>query len=121
VNLIDGIYESCQWHTASGSGSEGKWMKTLDLQTVALAGFREVPVDVQESISIFWTRDRKPLDGFTKKTTVILDDEDVVGRYIVDMKFTTKEVRADSAGLLTAKTEYFVKSKCRSLIASCDY
>jgi hypothetical protein len=110
VDLIDDVREGCQWDATSES--EGKWMKTLDLQLVPLAQFRRIPVDVQESISILWTKDGERLDAFMNKTSVILEDEDAVGRYVVDVKFATEEVRVDNAGMLTAKAVYIVERNC---------
>jgi len=110
VDLIDNIHEGCQWHAASDS--KGKWMKTLDLQLVPLAEFREIAVDVRESFSILWTKDGKILNAFTNKTSFILEDNDAVGKYEVEVKFATEEVRVDSAGMLTAKAVYVVERSC---------
>jgi len=87
-------------------------MKVLDLHLVPLADFREVPVDVKESLSISWTKDGEILGTFTNKTSITIEDEDAVGRYIVDVKFATEEVRVDRAGLLTARTEHIIDKKC---------
>jgi len=110
VDLIDEIHEGCQWETSSDF--KGTWKKTLDLRLVPLAEFREIPVDVKEKFSIFWTKDGERLDAFTNKTSVIVDNEDAVGQYVVEVEFTTDEVRIDSARLLTAKAEYVVDKKC---------
>jgi hypothetical protein len=104
VDLIDNIHEGCQW--------EGTWKKTLDLRLVPLADFREIPVDVKESFSISWTKDGEVLDAFTNQTSIILEDGDAVGRYVVDVKFGTEEVRVDREELLTARAGYIVDKTC---------
>jgi hypothetical protein len=62
VLLEDEIREGCQQHTGD------KWMKTLSLQLVPLAEFREGPIDIDESFTIYWTKDGARLDAFANKT-----------------------------------------------------
>jgi len=69
-------------------------------------------VDIDESFTIYWTKDGVRLDAFANKTNIIVEDDDAVGSYVVDVKYTTEEVRVDSAGLLTAKVEHVVKDRC---------
>lgn len=121
VDLIDDIRERCVSHALSTahpesvdhSDSKQKWTKILDLQLVPLAHLRDVSVHATEDYSITWTKDGELLDEHTNRTSLVIDDEDAIGRYEIDVVFTTEEVKVDRHGLLVAKAEYIVNKKCQ--------
>lgn len=118
VDLIDDIREGCSRTLYSeGHLTEfgAKWTRTLELHLVPLAQFRDVPVESKERYSIYWKKDGVSLAQYENQTRIALADEEAMGTYTVDVIFTTEEVRHDGGGLLTAKAEYVVDTKCPNL------
>jgi hypothetical protein len=88
------------------------WKKTLELSLIPLAHFRSGPTSVTESYTIIWIKDGRVLETFTNKTLLELDNEDALGTYTLDVKFSTDEVKKDTDGVLTAGGEYTVTDEC---------
>ncbi|OSX57195.1 hypothetical protein POSPLADRAFT_1050237 [Postia placenta MAD-698-R-SB12] len=104
VDLIDSFRVGCVETTSdtpSPAPDAKKWKRTLEVDLVPLAQFREEGIDGDESYTITWLKDREVLEAFTNKTRVEVDDNELaLGSYIVDVQFTTPEVRVDKDHLL---------------------
>lgn len=100
VSLIDGVSEGC-------SGKS----KTLSVELIPLAQFRQVPIEPTESYTITWSRDGEVIEEFTNKTTLIVD-ENGGATYTVTAKYATTEVMVDKEGDLVDSTEYTVTGAC---------
>ncbi|GLB38192.1 putative igA Peptidase M64 [Lyophyllum shimeji] len=111
VSLIDDVKEGCE----QGISSDGSavWVKTIDVQLVPLAQFREARVS-HESYTIKWWKDRKLLEEFADKTRVEIPASDAPGIYSIGVTLTTDEVRVDKDKLLSAGVKYHVTSTCSS-------
>ncbi|KAI0762017.1 IgA peptidase M64-domain-containing protein [Trametes elegans] len=105
VDLIDGLESRCEQDAA------GNWTRTFDLSLAPLANNRKNPVDVQESYTITWLKDGIVLDAFANKTTLV-DDGGATGDYVVNVQYTTEEVRVDPDGLLRANANSSVSTGC---------
>ncbi|GBE85076.1 hypothetical protein SCP_0702620 [Sparassis crispa] len=106
VDLIDSLNAGCKLE-------EGRWKRTLGLDLVPLAQFREEAVEVEESYTITWAKNGDILATFANQTRIEVDDADALGTYTVDVQFTTPEVRVDKDGLLTSRVVYAVTSSCQ--------
>jgi hypothetical protein len=108
VNLIDDIREDCS-HADSGV-----WVKTLNMSLVPLAQFRPDAKENKknESYTILWQRNNRILHNFTNKTMLEVDGLNAVGKYAVEVKFATDEVRLDRGEVLTATARYEITSNC---------
>lgn len=84
--------------------------RTLEVDLVPLAEFREHPVSSKESYSIAWSKDGKVLPHFANMTHVDVSDE--VGMYHVDVQFSMEEVRVDKDKLLGASMSFTVTETC---------
>ncbi|KAK0244496.1 IgA peptidase M64-domain-containing protein [Armillaria nabsnona] len=100
VNLIDGVSEGC-------SGES----KTLSVELIPLAQFRQVLIEPTESYTITWSRDGEVIEEFTNKTTLIVD-ENGGATYTVTAKYVTTEVIVDKEGHLVDSMEYTVTGAC---------
>ncbi|KAJ7863462.1 IgA peptidase M64-domain-containing protein [Mycena olivaceomarginata] len=89
ISLIDAVEESCS--PASGV------LTTLTLR-----------LGLNESYSVTWTKDGRALEDLTNKTEVEVGP----GRYAVEVKYTTSEVRVDRDNVLNARMEYAVEGGC---------
>jgi len=114
VDFLENVREGCQWISDPGGGTKGKWQKTLDMTLVPLAQFRKKKIGIAESYTITWKKDGKILDGFTNKTRIEIDDEIALGTYLMEVKFSTEEVRLDTEGSLPTSGEFKVMDHCRS-------
>ena len=114
INFIDEISESCVQRDHSGSSltsSSSSWSKVIDLHLVPLAQLRRTPVSHDESYSITWKKDGNFLPQFTNKTRIEMDDGNAMGRYTMQVKFATEEIRVESNKLVSGM-EYTVRTKC---------
>ncbi|KIK48057.1 hypothetical protein CY34DRAFT_798682 [Suillus luteus UH-Slu-Lm8-n1] len=84
--------------------------RTLEVDLVPLAEFREHPVSSEESYSIAWSKDGKVLPHFANMTHIDVSDE--VGMYHIDVRFSTEEVRVDKGKLLGASRSFTVTEAC---------
>ncbi|KAK0185747.1 hypothetical protein F5146DRAFT_1071337 [Armillaria mellea] len=100
VSLIDSVSEGCS----------GKF-KTLSVELIPLAQFRQVPIEPTESYTITWSRDGEVIDEFTNKTTLIVDENGST-TYTVTAKYVTTEVLVDKEGHLVDSMEYTVIGAC---------
>ncbi|KAK0464786.1 IgA peptidase M64-domain-containing protein [Desarmillaria tabescens] len=100
VNLIDDVTEGC-------SGKS----KTLTVELIPLAQFRQVPIEPNESYTITWSRNGEVIEAFTNKTTLIVD-ENAGATYTVTAKYATTEVRVDKEGHLVDSMDYTVTDAC---------
>ncbi|TFK48731.1 hypothetical protein OE88DRAFT_1663847 [Heliocybe sulcata] len=105
VHLIDDIYTGCT------QAASGEWKRTIHLELVPLAQFRDVPVTPKESYKVVWSKEGKTLSELTNKTNVEVEDEAGV-TYGVSVEFATEEVRMDKEGLLKASGEFSLHSRC---------
>lgn len=116
VDLVDGLRVGCQWELDTESSDEhspiGKWKRTVDLDLIPLAQFREEGIDAQESYTVKWAKDGRLLEEFTNKTHLEVDDHDALGNYSVIVGFSTTEVRLDRDGLLQSKRSGTISSRC---------
>jgi hypothetical protein len=80
---------------------------------VPLAHFRDA-IDVRpaESYTITWTKEGKVLEEFTNKTRLEVEDGVAVGTYVIDVAYSTDEVRVDKDGVLVSGGEYTVTTRC---------
>ena len=103
VDLIDNIEERCNYDKT----------KSIDLKLVPLAHLRDDSdvLDIKESLTIRWSKDGQVLDKFTNQTSIVVGG---VGKYGVDVEFTTEEVKVDIDGFLKARGELIVNNvdKC---------
>jgi hypothetical protein len=100
ISLIDAVEESC---------SPAGVLTTLTLRLVPLAQFRAAAVQgLNESYSVTWTKDGRALEDLANKTEVEVGP----GRYVVEVKYTTSEVRVDRDNVLNARMEYAVEGGC---------
>ncbi|THU96670.1 hypothetical protein K435DRAFT_754775 [Dendrothele bispora CBS 962.96] len=112
VNLIDGVSESC--HQDHGS------TKVLNASLVPLAQLRAdadaatTLAALDESYTITWTKDGKVLEEGTNKTTVEVPSGKwkVGDKVVLDVKFSTKEVKVDKEGHLEDQLEYVLVESC---------
>ncbi|KAF8073531.1 IgA peptidase M64-domain-containing protein [Lyophyllum atratum] len=111
VSLIDDIKEGCKLGS-SGNGFVGL-IKTIDVQLIPLAQFREAPVS-HESYIIKWWKGRTLLREFTNKTHIEIPDSDALGEYSIGVIFATDEVRVDKDKLLSTGVTYSVTNTCAS-------
>lgn len=111
VNLVDDVREGCE-QGSSSDGSAG-WVKTIDLQLIPLAQFREARVS-HESYTIKWWKGRTLLKEFTNKTRLEIPDCDAPGTYLIGVTFATDEVRVDKDKLLSASVTHQVTNTCAS-------
>lgn len=109
VDLIDDVDDTCAHDAATG-----KWTRSLAVDLLPLAQFRNPVVSHAESYTITWSKDGKVLDAFTNKTRLSAYDEDSLGVYTVKVTFSTEEVRVDKDGLLSSGTEFVVGNYCSS-------
>ncbi|KAF8143807.1 IgA peptidase M64-domain-containing protein [Mycena galopus ATCC 62051] len=104
ISLIDGIDESCAATTMASSSST-----TLTLHLVPLAQFRAAGAvhGMNESYTVTWRdlKDGRVLEKLANKTEVAVGP----GRYGVEVKYATSEVRLDREGRLGARMEYIVE------------
>lgn len=110
VNLIDNLTESCTRENLSGA-----WTKTLNLDLVPLAQFRDgedEPIN-SEAYTIIWEKDGVTIDEFANKTYISMDDKDSIGQYTISVEFSTDEVRVDKEGLLKSRLRHDVTRRCR--------
>jgi len=105
VHLIDDIYTSCRQDVS------GEWKRTIGLELVPLAQFREDPVVPTESYTVVWSKGGEILDELTNKTNIVVDDEAGI-TYDVSVEFATEEVRVDREGYLKALGEFILLGKC---------
>lgn len=116
VDLIDSFRVGCVETTSdtpSPAPDAKKWKRTLEVDLVPLAQFREEGIDGDESYTITWLKDREVLEAFTNKTRVEVDDNELaIGSYIVDVQFITPEVRVDKDHLLMSRKEVQITSEC---------
>jgi len=113
INFIDDISESCVQHHHSGSSlASSSWSKVINLHLVPLAQLRKTPVSPNESYTITWAKDGSLLSQFTNKTRIEIDDENAIGRYTIQVKFATEEIRLKSKKLVSG-IDYTVSTKCR--------
>lgn len=84
------------------------------MKLVPLAQFRPGAEEdkINESYTILWRRNNKILHEFTNKTRLEVDGENAVGKYVIDVKFATDEVRMDKDKLLTATARYDITHNC---------
>ncbi|KAG5651855.1 hypothetical protein H0H81_007196 [Sphagnurus paluster] len=114
VNLVDSVKEGCkQTFPEGGSGTAG-WVKTIDLELIPLAQFRDRVVD-DESYTIKWRKGRTILKDFTNKTRIEIADVEALGTYFVSVDFATPEVRVDKDRRLSMNFAYQVKDTCATL------
>jgi len=111
VSLIDDVKEGCKLGS-SGNGPVGL-IKTIDLELIPLAQFRETLVS-HESYTIKWWKGRTLLTEFTNKTHIEIPDSDALGKYSIGVKFATDEVRVDKDKLLSTGVTYQVTNTCGS-------
>ncbi|EKM79164.1 hypothetical protein AGABI1DRAFT_106739 [Agaricus bisporus var. burnettii JB137-S8] len=113
VNLIDDLTESC-------THSSSTWTKILTLDLVPLAHLRNPeennePIN-NESYAIIWKKDGIVLDEFANMTSIAIEDNDnndqVLGRYEVFVKFSTDEIRLDEEGRTSSSRVYDVTTHC---------
>ncbi|KAG5646491.1 hypothetical protein DXG03_003256 [Asterophora parasitica] len=110
VNLIDGIKEDCRQLVFEGI-TDPHWVKTIDVELVPLAQFREVQL-AQESYAIKWWKDGVLLKEFTNRTSLKIADTVALGTYSVEVKLSTEEVRVDRDNLLSDGVTYQVTNTC---------
>lgn len=114
VDLIDDVKEGCEWRSKGDSSSvEGSWVKTLDVELVPLAQFRDDDLQANESYTVRWWKDQTLLKEFTNKTRIEIDDEEAVATYSIGVKFATDEVRVDKEKLLSSAIKYKVTGRCK--------
>ncbi|KAH6911530.1 IgA peptidase M64-domain-containing protein [Coprinopsis sp. MPI-PUGE-AT-0042] len=106
IHIIEGITETCEENTATGDLE-----KVLALELLPLAQFRPFDVAMKERYAVTWKKDGKVLEGLEDQTEIYIDNKDAAGRYSVEVRFTTEEVRAHQ-GELTDSREYDVSSPC---------
>lgn len=135
VNLLDDVTEDCQWYSetqsttphsdfnsstntnSSRSFNSARLKKRLTAHLIPLAQFRS-DTDMhnmrrpKETYAITWSKNGKPLEDFANETTVEIDDDEALGTYTIDVKYTTEEVRLDKDGLLISGGEYTVAKHC---------
>lgn len=99
LDLIDNIEERCNHNKT----------KTIDLRLIPLAHLRDNSdaLDVKESLTVRWSKDGQVLEEYTNQTSIIVG---VIGRYGVDVEFTTEEVKVDVDGFLKARGELLVEN-----------
>lgn len=97
VDLIDSIEERCN-HDKT---------KSIDLGLVPLAHLRDDSdaLDVEESLTIRWSKDGQVLEEYTNQTSIVVGS---IGKYSVDVEFATEEVKVDVDGFLKARGELMV-------------
>ncbi|KIJ62676.1 hypothetical protein HYDPIDRAFT_30269 [Hydnomerulius pinastri MD-312] len=100
VDLIEDLRLSC-----SGQAFN---TKTVELDLVKLAQFREEPIKSRESYTVTWFKDGQVLESLTNLTRVELDD--APGSYRVEVAYSIDEVRSDPKGYLTASKAFDVSS-----------
>jgi len=110
VDFIEDISESCVQHP-SGSGLSSPWSKVIDLHLLPLAHLRKTLVSPDESYTIAWKKDGHLLPQFTNKTRIKMDNESAIGRYTIQVKFATEEIRLKSKKLVSG-VHYTVTTKC---------
>lgn len=108
VNLIDSLTESC-----TRKDSSTTWVKSLNLDLVPLAQFREDGPINDEVYAITWKKDGVVMDKFKDKTYINVDDEESLGQYTVSVKFSTDEVRVDEEGRLQSSVEHNITTHCQ--------
>ena len=93
---------------------KGAWIKTIDVSLIPLAQFRKNAKDnkTNESYTITWWKGEKVLKEFTNKTRLEVDGRNAVGKYTVDVKFTTDEVKVDKKNLLSSIIRYRITKNC---------
>ena len=108
VSLVDDIQEGCGY---TGSGAQ---VATLDMKLVPLAQFRPDAEENKnnERYTILWWRNGQILHEFINKTRLEIDGTNAVGKYVIDVKFATDEVRVDKDKLLTTTACYEIARNC---------
>lgn len=97
--LIDNITQDAQ--------PDGSTNATLNL--LPLANLRQVPNPHQEAYTILWygVDGTTVLEDWTNSTTALLGPD--ITEFGVEVRFTTEQVRVDSAGVLVQKERYSVE------------
>jgi hypothetical protein len=104
VTLIDSLDEYCL---------KGSTTKTLNMTLVPLAQFRDTPVEgLEESIQIKWTKDGQVLGDWANKTVVQIDGDSAKGQWVVEVQYTTEEIRVDNDGLTKDRIPFNVTEAC---------
>ena len=84
------------------------------MKLVPLAQFRLDAKENEnnESYTIYWRRNDQILHEFTNKTRLEVDGANAVGKYVIDVKFVTDEVRVDQDKLLTTTARHEIARNC---------
>ncbi|KAK7464905.1 hypothetical protein VKT23_006114 [Stygiomarasmius scandens] len=105
VNLIDRVSESCDGST-----------KVLNASLVPLAQLRtDVPLSLMadESYSITWSKDGDVLEAWTNKTVAEISGGAKAGdKVVLEVGFSTPEVKVDKEGHLKDRLEYALTDSC---------
>jgi hypothetical protein len=106
IRIIEGITETCKENATTGV-----LQKVLLLELLPLAQFRPSNVAMKERYAVTWKKDGKVLEGLEDYTEIYIDNESAPGKYSVEVRFSTEEVRVHQ-GELTDSREYEVSSPC---------
>ena len=103
--FVDNIKESCKKvHTST--------LKVLELDLLPLANLRKNSIARKEAYTITWVKDGQVLSQFTNKTRAEMKDDKSLGDYTIHVKFSTEEVRLESASL-QKDSRHKVTTLCR--------
>ncbi|KAG6841112.1 hypothetical protein C0991_001800 [Blastosporella zonata] len=117
VNLIDGIKERCEQQPSDYDSNNQVTVvpaKTLELELIPLAQFRESQAHTNETYIVKWWKDGKFLKQFTNQTRIALNDLESIGTYSISVTFVTTEVRVDKDNLLSTNFTYQITHTCES-------
>ena len=108
IDLIDDIHESCISDFASEAVGHRK--KVLELDLIQLGQFKKEPRDADGAYTITWSTKGRVLDQFTNQTRIEVEGD--AASYDIAVAFSTREVRRDAKGWLTASRSHKIKQPC---------
>ncbi|KAJ8523234.1 hypothetical protein ONZ45_g289 [Pleurotus djamor] len=105
INLIDNFTQSCVVE-------DGQTIRSVGINLLPVAQFRESPTGVSEAYEVIWTKDGVELERFANQTVIQLQDTEALGNYTVNVAFITEEVRVDPKGDLRDMLNFTVTERC---------
>ncbi|KAF9265266.1 hypothetical protein L218DRAFT_898916 [Marasmius fiardii PR-910] len=107
VSIIDYIIHRC----------DGKY-NALELNLLPLAHLRGDSLLEGEFYTITWKRNGELLEKFTNETTIHVIGEEALGKYELEVEFTTPEVVLDPMERLKGRLEIYITGRCDTRLQS---